>query len=277
MRINKLFSNYGICSRKDTNRLIEENRIKVNGGICALGQWVEENDEILLDDKPIIKKEKVYIAFNKPTGITCTAENKVKDNIIDFMRYPEYIFPVGRLDKDSQGLIIMTNDGELANEILEADNMHEKEYIVELDKAFDDVFIKKMSEGVEILAEKSTGIMRVSDTLGVTKNVICEQDIKSIEDLDVVVLKKLKKDNKNIKIKTRPCKVSKINENTFKIILTQGINRQIRKMSKVLGYNVISLNRIRIMNINIQDIEIGKWRYLKEDEVMKIRKEINFI
>ena len=133
MRINKLFSNYGICSRKETNRLIEEKRVKVNGEFCVLGQWVEaDKDEILLDDKPISMKKKVYIALNKPVGITCTAENEVKDNIIDFMKYPQYIFPVGRLDKESQGLIIMTNDGDLANEILESENMHEKEYIVKV-------------------------------------------------------------------------------------------------------------------------------------------------
>ena len=166
MRINKLFSNYGICSRKETNRLIEEKRVKVNGEFCVLGQWVEiDKDEILLDDKPISIKKKVYIALNKPVGITCTAENKVKDNIIDFMKYPQYIFPVGRLDKESQGLIIMTNDGDLANEILESENMHEKEYIVKVNKTFDDEFLKQMAEGVEISGNESSGIKRISDNL----------------------------------------------------------------------------------------------------------------
>lgn len=131
MRINKLFSNLGICSRKQTNKLIEEKRVMVNGQLCIPGQWVEpDEDIILIDNKPIEAKEKVYIAFNKPRGIVCTAAEDVKENIINFINYPEYIFPVGRLDKESQGLIIMTNDGELANKILESENEHEKEYIV---------------------------------------------------------------------------------------------------------------------------------------------------
>lgn len=225
MRINKLLSNYGICSRRETNRLIDEKRIIVNGQLCEPGQWVEEEDIILIDNDPIQVKDKVYIALNKPVGITCTAAKEVKDNIIDFMNYKEYIFPVGRLDKASQGLILMTNDGELANKILESENEHEKEYIVTVDKVFDDFFIKGMSEGVEICG-----------------------------------------------VKTRPCKVSRITEDTFRIILTQGLNKQIRRMAKTFGYTVICLERIRIINIKIDGIDTGKWRNLTEEEVMELKK-----
>ncbi len=225
MRINKLLSNYGICSRREANRLIEENRIKVNGRLCKQGQWVEEEDIILIDNELIPVKDKVYIVLNKPVGITCTAAKEVKDNIIDFMNYEEYIFPVGRLDKASQGLILMTNDGELANKILESENEHEKEYIVTVDKAFDDFFIKGMSEGVEICG-----------------------------------------------VKTRPCKVSRITEDTFRIILTQGLNKQIRRMTKTFGYTVVRLERIRIINIKIGGIDTGKWRNLTEEEVMELKK-----
>ena len=276
MRINKLFSNYGICSRKETNKLIEEKRIKVNGELCSLGQWVEEEDEILLDNKPITKQRKVYIALNKPVGITCTAQDKVEDNIVDFMKYPQYIFPVGRLDKESQGLIIMTNDGDFANEILESENMHEKEYIVEVDKNYDNEFIRRMSEGVEITGQESSGIKRIGDNLGIFKNSNNEElnlDEESISNLKTIQLKDLKKNNINKKnvVKTRPCKVSPINKNTFRIILTQGLNRQIRKMCGALGYKVIKLERIRIMNIKIDDIEVGKWRELYEEEIRAIK------
>lgn len=225
MRINKLFSNLGFCSRKETNRIIEENRVTVNGMPCRLGQWVEDDDIILIDGEPIPKKEKIYIALNKPIGITCTAAKEVKNNIIEYLNYPEYIFPVGRLDKDSEGLIIMTNDGELSNKILESENKHEKEYIVKLNKEFDDEFIKGMSEGVEIC-----------------------------------------------KTKTRPCKIERIDNNTFNIVLTQGLNRQIRKMSKSFGYDVLELKRIRILNIKIDGIEVGKWRKLTNEEIEILRK-----
>jgi len=281
MRINKLFSNYGICSRKETNRLIEDKRVRINGELCVLGQWVEiDRDEILLDDKPISIKKKIYIAFNKPVGITCTSQSEVKGNIIDFIKYPQYIFPVGRLDKESQGLIIMTNDGDLANEILESENLHEKEYIVKVNKAFDDNFIKQMSEGVEISGNESSGVKRISDEFGVCKITNDEElDLrkKNVDNFKMVQLKDLKlKDldnNKKNVVKTRPCIVNKINENTFSIILTQGLNKQIRKMSGALGYKVISLERIRIMNIKISGIEVGKWRELYEDEVRNLKGE----
>lgn len=225
MRINKLLSNYGICSRKEANRIIAQGRIIVNGVQCEQGQWVEEYDNILLDNEPIKMKKRVYIALNKPVGVTCTAAEEVKNNIIDFIKYGQYIFPVGRLDKESQGLILMTNDGDLANKILESDNRHEKEYIVTVDRNFDEEFINKMSSGVDI-----GGVI------------------------------------------TRHCYVSKVNETTFKIVLTQGLNKQIRRMTKALGYNVIKLERIRIMNINLSGIEYGKWRSLTEDEIMVLKE-----
>lgn len=223
MRINKLLSNLGFCSRRDTNRLIEENRITVNGKLCVPGQWVEKEDTILIDGKPISKREKIYIALNKPIGVTCTAASEVKNNIIEYLNYPEYIFPVGRLDKDSQGLILMTNDGELANKILESENEHEKEYIVTLNSPYDDEFIKIMSDGVEIDG-----------------------------------------------VKTRACKLKRINEDTFDIILTQGLNKQIRKMSKACGYTVVRLERIRILNIKLDGINYGAWRKLSSEEVSEL-------
>ena len=227
MRINKLLSNYGVCSRKEANRIIEDKRVIVNGILAFPGQWVEESDDILLDGEKLIPKKKIYIALNKPIGITCTAANEVKDNVIEYMNYPDYIFPVGRLDKPSQGLIIMTNDGDLANGILAADNNKEKEYVVTVDKPFDDEFIERMSNGVDI-----GGAV------------------------------------------TRPCKVTRISEDTFNIILTQGLNKQIRRMSKAFGYNVTKLDRIRIMNIKVDGIEYGKWRNLTEEEVNEMIEAI---
>ena len=219
MRINKLLSNYGICSRKEARKLIEDKRIIVNGEYCIQGQWVEESDDILLDNEILKPKEKVYIAFNKPKGRTCTAAKAIKNNIIEFINYPEYIFPIGRLDKDSQGLIILTNDGDMANEILNSENHHEKEYLVKVDREYDNEFLKKMESGVKIL--------------------------------DVV---------------TRPCKMERVSDDTFMITLTQGLNRQIRRMCKTLGYNVIYLKRIRILNLYLDELEEGKWRYLSDDE-----------
>ena len=227
MRINKLFSNFGICSRKETNKIIREGRVIVNGKPCIEGQWVELSDEILLDGKPLVPKEKIYIALNKPVGVVCTAAEEVKDNIIDYFGIDDYVFPIGRLDKDSQGLIILTNDGDLANEVLAAENNHEKEYIVTLDQPFYDDFIEKMEQGVEILGQV-----------------------------------------------TKPCKLKRINENTYSIILTQGLNRQIRRMSKVFGFNVVKLERIRILNITLEDIEYGKWRYINREEIEILKKLI---
>ena len=227
MRINKLLSNYGYCSRKEANKLIEEGRIYVNGKLCIPGQWVEESDHILLDNIKISKKPKVYIVLNKPIGVTCTADKTKENNIINYINYPEYIFAVGRLDKDSQGLIILTNDGELENNILEADKEHEKEYVVTLDKPFSNEFLEKMASGVDI-----------GDAI------------------------------------TKPCTVYRVNDCTYRIILTQGLNRQIRRMSKVLGYKVVKLKRIRIMNIYLNDLEYGKWREISENELYNLKKKL---
>ena len=224
MRINKLLSNKGICSRKQAHALIEAKRVLVNNQLCIPGQWVEEEDEIRIDHELIVAREKVYIVLNKPVGITCTADPDVKDNIISFVNYPEYIFPVGRLDKDSQGLILLTNDGDLANEILDSENIHEKEYIVKVDRAFDEAFVKGMSERVMLKG-----------------------------------------------VKTRPCKVRAITEDTFSIIMTQGLNRQIRKMSKAFGYTVVRLERVRILHIGIEDLAYGSWRMLTKMELEELK------
>ena len=220
MRINKLFSNLGICSRRETNRLIEEKRVVVNGVLCEPGQWVEEEDEIFLDGQKVKSKDKVYIVLNKPVGITCTTEHKVRGNIVDFVNHEKRIFPVGRLDKDSEGLIILTNDGDIVNKILRAGNNHEKEYIVKVDRPIDDEFVKKMRSGVKILGQV-----------------------------------------------TKKCYVKKEGPNTFRIILTQGLNRQIRRMCEALGYNVTKLKRIRIMNINLGELKKGQWRDLTVREL----------
>lgn len=223
MRINKLLSNKGICSRKQANKLIIEGRIRVNGKPCIPGQWVEQEDNIDIDGAPISERRRIYMILNKPVGITCTAARDVEDNIISYINYPEYIFPVGRLDKASQGLILMTNDGDLAHQILAAEYEHEKEYIVTVDKPFDEEFITGMASGVVI-----------GD------------------------------------VKTRQCEVSPIGKDTFKIILTQGLNKQIRKMSKTFGYTVTRLERVRLLNIKIDDLPYGKWRMLTDQEISNL-------
>jgi 23S rRNA pseudouridine2604 synthase len=228
LRINKLLSNYGYYSRKEVNRVIEEGRIIINGKVAEKGQWVEEEDEILLDGTPVVKKAKVYLLLNKPRGIICTASKEKENNIIDFLNFREYVFPVGRLDKDSEGLIILTNDGDLANGILSSENYHEKEYEVTLDREYNEEFLKKMAEGVEILG-----------------------------------------------VKTRPCKLQRVDEITFRIILTQGLNRQIRRMCRALKYNVVKLDRIRIVNLNKKNLEVGEFRYITEEELLELSEKVN--
>ena len=226
-RINKYLSEVGFCSRRKADKLLEAGKITINGKIPELGTKVLPEDEIRVNGKLIQKpKEKpVYIAFNKPIGIVCTTDTRVeKDNIIDYINYPKRIFPIGRLDKPSEGLIFLTNDGDIVNKILRARNNHEKEYIVKVNKPITANFIQKMQNGVPIL-----------DTV------------------------------------TRKCKVEKLGKYTFKIILTQGLNRQIRRMSEYLGYKVIKLKRIRIMNVNL-DIPVGKWRDLTKEELQEINR-----
>ncbi|WP_206154808.1 23S rRNA pseudouridine(2604) synthase RluF [Clostridium muellerianum] len=229
MRINKFISEKGICSRREADKLIQEKRVTINGTVAELGSRVTHVDEVRVNGKLLTKKDdKVYIALNKPAGIICTTEKKIKNNIVDFVNYPKRIFHIGRLDKDSEGLIFLTNDGDIVNKILRAGNNHEKEYIVTLDKCITNSFLKEMASGVSIL------------------NTV-----------------------------TKPCKVYKEGSHVFRIILTQGLNRQIRRMCETLGYNVLNLKRIRIMNVTLKDIPIGKWRYLTSDELKTINKLIS--
>lgn len=228
MRIQKYISETGFCSRRQTNRLIIEGRVTVNGTVSDKNTMVAEHDEVLIDGRAIpCKEHSVYLALHKPVGITCTAAKEVEGNIIDFVNYPTRIFPVGRLDKASEGLILMTNDGDIFNKILRSEHGHEKEYVVTVDKVITEQFVLQMESGVEVL------------------NTI-----------------------------TKPCKVEKISDNVFKIILTQGLNRQIRRMCKALGYRVERLQRIRIMNIHLGNLEAGVWRELSQQELNELLKEL---
>ena len=226
-RINKYLSEVGYCSRREADRLIEERKVTINGKIPVIGSKVEEGDHIEVEGKKIeksTKQKKIYLAFNKPVGIVCTTDRRVEpDNVIDFIKYPARIFPIGRLDKPSEGLILLTNDGDIVNKILRARNNHEKEYIVSVNRQINREFIHKMSNGVKVL-----------DTI--TKN----------------------------------CFVEQLGPKKFKIILTQGLNRQIRRMCEVLGYRVKSLKRIRIMHIRL-DVPIGKYRELTKEELLKLK------
>ena len=227
-RINKYLSEVGFCSRRAADRLIEEGKVTINGEITEIGSKVEEGDQVEVEGQKIInsiKQKNIYLAFNKPIGIVCTTDRRVEpDNIIDFIKYPKRIFPIGRLDKPSEGLIFLTNDGDIVNKILRAKNNHEKEYIVSVNRPINKDFIQSMSNGVQIL-----------DTI--TKN----------------------------------CFVKQLGQKKFKIILTQGLNRQIRRMCESLGYRVQSLKRVRIMNIKL-DIPIGKYREFTEEELFELNK-----
>ncbi len=223
-RLNKFISETGFCSRREADKLIDAGRVTVNGKVPEMGLKVTTNDEVLVDGKPLKAKAKpIYIALNKPTGITCTTERDIPGNIVDFIGHKQRIFPIGRLDKPSDGLIFLTNDGDIVNKILRAGNDHEKEYVVRVDKPITERFIKSMSSGVNIL-----------DTV------------------------------------TLPCKVTKESKYSFRIVLTQGLNRQIRRMCEALGYQVFKLRRVRIMNITIDGIPNGEWRYLTDTEVKQI-------
>ena len=228
VRLNKYLSESGYCSRRAADKLIESKQLKVNGVIAVMGTKVTRNDEIRLNGKIIyqLETEPVYIALNKPRGIVCVTDPKEKNNIIDFVNYPERIFPIGRLDKDSQGLILLTNHGDIVNKILRARNNHDKEYMVTVKHPITKEFIQKMGNGVPIL-----------DTV------------------------------------TQKCFVEQIDKFRFRIILTQGLNRQIRRMTEYLGNEVTRLERNRIMNIKL-DIPVGKWRHLTKAEVNEINKLI---
>lgn len=224
-RLNKFISETGFCSRREADRLIEQGRVTINGLVPEMGTKVQSGDDVRVDDKPISATvdKPIYIALNKPTGITCTTERDIPGNIVDFVGHKKRIFPIGRLDKPSDGLIFLTNDGDIVNKILRAGNNHEKEYVVRVDKPISDDFINKMSSGVNIL-----------DTV------------------------------------TLPCKVVKETKYSFRIVLTQGLNRQIRRMCEALGYEVFKLRRVRIMNISLDGIPNGQWRYLTDAEVSEI-------
>jgi len=223
-RLNKHISETGFCSRREADKLIEQGRVSINGIVPELGTKVKPTDVVCIDGKNIAQAETpIYIAFNKPIGITCTTELDIKGNIIDFINHPKRIFPIGRLDKPSEGLIFLTNDGDIVNKILRAGNNHEKEYLVTVDRPFTQEFITRMSKGIPIL-----------DTV------------------------------------TKKCIVKKESDFVFRIILTQGLNRQVRRMCDFLGYTVTKLKRVRIMNVDLKGLETGQWRYLTEEEMISI-------
>ncbi len=224
MRLNKYLSESGACSRREADTYIAEGRVTINGVPAGLGAQVNDGDDVRLDGDRVGQARKktrpVYIALNKPVGITCTTERSVDGNIVDFVDHPERVFPIGRLDKDSQGLILLTNDGDIVNEVLRAEHNHEKEYVVGVDRPITPELVQSMASGV-----------RLSDAT------------------------------------TKPCKIEKLGAKVFKIILTQGLNRQIRRMCEAHGYTVEFLERVRIMHIKLGQLPIGRWRNLSEPEV----------
>ncbi len=224
LRINKFISETGFCSRREADKLVESGRITINGKLAELGSQAELGDDVRVDNVRIgEQKEHVYIALNKPVGITSTTEAQIEGNIVDYVNHPERIFPIGRLDKDSEGLILLTNDGDIVNRILRAEGKHEKEYIVTVDRPITPRFLKALSEGVRILGSM-----------------------------------------------TLPCKVVKEADRVFRIILTEGKNRQIRRMCSTFGYNVRRLRRVRIMNIHLGTLGNGKWRDLSSNELTEL-------
>ena len=228
INLNKYISSTGICSRRAADKLISEGQVTINGKPTQLGNRVFEGDKVRINGKLLAQKPKtLYIAFNKPVGIVCTTDLKERKNIIKYINHPERLFPIGRLDKPSQGLIFLTNDGDIVNKILRAGNNHEKEYIVTVDKIVNSNFIEKMSNGIPILGTV-----------------------------------------------TKKCKVTKIDDFTFKIILTQGLNRQIRRMCEYLGYQVTKLKRTRIMNVDLGNLKIGEWRDITKNELELINKMV---
>lgn len=230
MRINKFLSAAGIVSRRGADKWIEDGRITINGELAELGSRVSEADDVRVDGKPVqLETEHVYIALNKPVGITSTTERHIEGNVVDFVNHPLRIFHIGRLDKDSNGLLLLTNDGDIVNEILREEHGHEKEYIVTVDKPITKEFIRKMESGVEIL-----------DTV------------------------------------TKPCKVRQLGPRKFNITLTQGLNRQIRRMCSALGYHVRTLQRTRVLNIHLGDLPIGQWRDLTKKERDELFNILNY-
>lgn len=222
VRLNKFLADAGICSRRQADQMIADGRVTVNGAPAETGMRVMPGDAVLLDGKPVCpEEEEILIAFHKPRGIVCTANPKEKDNIIAYIHYPKRIYTIGRLDKDSEGLILLTNQGDIVNRIMRAGNYHEKEYLVTVDRSYSEDFVEKMAAGV------------------------------FLEELDVT---------------TRPCEIKPVDEMRFRIILTQGYNRQIRRMCEALGYEVKRLIRERVMNIELADLPVGQWRDVTEQE-----------
>jgi 23S rRNA pseudouridine2604 synthase len=227
MRLNKHIAETGFCSRREADRLIAEKRVSVSGKPGGIGSQVEEGDEVLIDGQPLLPRREagsgrrhVYIALNKPVGITCTTEHEVKGNIVDFVDHRERIFPVGRLDKDSEGLILLTSNGDIVNEILRSENAHEKEYLVGVNKAVTPEFLGAMARGIRVHGQM-----------------------------------------------TKPCKTARIAKFGFRIVLTQGLNRQIRLMAEALDYRVTQLRRVRIVNIKLGALKVGQWRNLTDLEL----------
>ena len=226
--LNKYIGDTGFCSRREADKFIEDGRVTINGKEAKKGNRVAENDRVLIDGAPLKKKTApVYLMLNKPKGVTCTTDTKDKTNIIDYINYKSRIFPIGRLDKLSEGLIFLTNDGDIVNKILRAGNAHEKEYVVTTDKSINPDFVNKMRNGVKIMG-----------TI------------------------------------TNKCFVKQEGEKRFRIILTQGLNRQIRRMCAALGYKVTSLKRVRIMHITLTGLALGKWRNFSEEEITEINRMV---
>jgi 23S rRNA pseudouridine2604 synthase len=226
VRINKYLAESGACSRRQADQWIEAGRVTVNGARAVLGTQVAEGDVVLVDGNPLRERPtRVYLALNKPVGVECTTDRGVPDNIVDFVGHRERIFPIGRLDKDSEGLILLTNDGDVVNTVLRAENAHEKEYVVAVDRPLTPGFLQGMAGGVPILGTV-----------------------------------------------TNPCRVTQVGRNTFRIVLTQGLNRQIRRMCEHFGYTVRSLQRVRIMHVRLGDLPLGRWRNLTPAEVRGLEK-----
>jgi 23S rRNA pseudouridine2604 synthase len=224
MRLNKYISEKGICSRREADQWIAAGRVTVNGAAATLGTQVGADDEVRLDGRPLVARpRRLYLSLNKPVGIECTTNRSVPDNIVDFVGHRERIFPIGRLDKDSEGLILLTNDGDIVNSILRAENAHEKEYLVTVDRPVTDDFVRSMAGGVPVLG-------RMTD----------------------------------------PCRVERVAKNTFRIVLTQGMNRQIRRMCRHFGYTVRRLQRVRIMGIRLGPLAVGAWRPLTRAELTSL-------
>jgi 23S rRNA pseudouridine2604 synthase len=221
LRLNKYISETGLCSRREADARIEAGRVTINGVVATLGTQVAAGDIVCVDGKPVAGAERhVYIALNKPVGITSTVEPHIAGNLLEVVKYPQRIFPIGRLDKDSEGLLLLTNNGDIVNEILRSENEHEKEYLVTVDRPVTEILLNGMASGVRILGTV-----------------------------------------------TKPCKVRRVGATTFRIILTQGLNRQIRRMCSFFGYKVQRLQRVRIINLELGDLKPGQWRQLKPEEV----------